>query len=196
MEFMDEKIIELRNQNKKIKLEDGVYIKGEFIAFESVKLFDNQMEIMLPNTFVDMPKKIAQMKYPSNQRPQIIKTDLLGAINFSFNIFDQSVTKEDLKQVAKTFKNMIKKVHPANVFYEEKTEEFGDTKLSWFDFKGYAIDTQVYYIYYVTSINGKLLHGIFSCTREDMEEYKEIAFLVMRSIKDISGGEINAWYCC
>ena len=192
MEFMDEKIIELRNKNKKISLEDGVYIKGEFMEFEPVQLFDDQMQIMLPKNFVDMPKKIAQVKYPSNQRPQIIKTDMLGATNFCFNLFEQSVKSEDLIEIAKSFKNIIKKVHPANIFYEYKTEDLNDTKLSWFDFKGYAIDTQIYYIYYVTAIAGKLLHGIFTCTIEDMEQYKEIAFLVMRSIKDISGGEINA----
>lgn len=188
MEFMDEKIIELRNQNKPICLEDGVYRKGEFLEFEPCKLFEEQMEIMLPKTFVDMPMKIAQIKYPSNQRPQIIKTDLLGTTNFCFNLFEQPVKSEELREAAKTFKNMIKKVHPANVFYDYKTEDLNDTKISWFDFKGYAIDTQIYYIYYVTAINGKLLHGIFSCMREDMEEYKDIAFLVMKSIKDRSGG--------
>lgn len=188
MDFMDEKIIELRNQNKKISLEDGVYIKGEFVEFEPTKLFDEQFQIMLPKTFVDMPMKIAQVKYPSNQRPQVIKTDLLGSTNFSFNLFEQPVKNDELRDIAKIFKNMIKKVHPANVFYDYKTEDLNDTKLSWFDFKGYAIDTQIYYIYYVTAINGKLLNGIFSCTREDMEEYKEIAFLVMRSIKDLAGG--------
>lgn len=188
MEFKDEKIIELRNQTKKISLEDGVYIKGELIEFEPCKLFEEQVELMLPKTFVDMPLKIAQVKYPSNQRPQIIKTDLTGATNFCFNLFEQPVKSEELREVAKTFKNMIRKLNPANVFYDYKTEDLGETKISWFEFKGYAIDTQIYYIYYVTVINKKLLHGIFSCIREDMEEYKEIAFMVMKSIKDISGG--------
>ena len=60
----------------------------------------------------------------------------------------------------------------------------GDSKLSWFDFKGYAIDTQLYYIYYLTSIGGNLFHGIFNCMMEDMQEYKEPAFLSIRSIRD------------
>ncbi len=184
MEFMDEEIIKMRHRNRKISLEDGVYIKGEFIEFEEVKLFDDKMAITLPKTFIDMPRRIAQIKYPSNQRPQIIKTDLLGATNFAFNLFEQPVKKEQLKEVATTFKQMIKKVHPANIFYEEKTECIGDMSVCWFDFKGYAIDTQVYYIYFVSVIDGKLLHGIFNCMIEDLVEYKEVAFLVMRSIQD------------
>ncbi len=184
MEYMDEEIIKMRHNNRKISLEDGTYIKGEFVEFEEVKLFEDKMAIMLPKTFIDMPKKIAQIKYPSNQRPQVIKTDLLGATNFAFNLFEQPVEKEQLKEIATTFKQMIKKVNPANIFYEEKTEDLRENGVSWFDFKGYAIDTQMYYIYFVSVIDGNLLHGIFNCMMEDLKEYKEIAFLVMRSIKD------------
>lgn len=184
MEFLDEQIIEIRNKNRKISLENGVFIKGEFVEFEEVKLFDKKMSILLPKTFIDMPKKIALIKYPSNQRPQVIKTDLLGATNFAFNLFDQPVTTKQLPEVVKTFKNMIQKVNPANIFYEEKTEPLEDGMVSWFDFKGYAIDEQIYYIYYVTVIDGKLLHGIFNCMMKDLEEYKEIAQLVMHSIKN------------
>lgn len=193
MEYLDEEILELRNKNKKaITLEDNIDIKGEPIEFEECKLFDESMEIMLPKTFVNMPMKIAKIKYPSENRPQIIKTNLEGSINFAFNMFKQPVKAEELGDVAKTFEDIIKKVNPANVFYDKATEDIGNTKVSFFDFKGYAIDTQIYYIYYVTSIGGNLLHGIFSCPIADMEEYKGIAFMVMRSIKDLTGGNENA----
>ncbi len=184
MDYMDEEIIKMRQRNRKISLEDGVSIKGEFIEFEEVKLFDDKMVIALPKTFIDMPKKIAEIKYPSNQRPQIIKTDLLGATNFAFNLFDQPVEKEQLQEVATTFKQMIQKVNPANIFYDQQVEPLEDSSIAWFDFKGYAIDTQVYYIYFVTVIDGNLLHGIFNCMMEDVEEYKEVAFLVMKTIRD------------
>lgn len=187
MKYMDEEIIKLRNKNKKIyDLQNGVHIKGEFIEFELCKLFEDRMQIFLPKTFVDMPEKIAKMKYPSQQRPQVIKTDLLGSTNFSFSLFNQKVKNEELHEVAKTFEVIIKKANPANVFYGRNTENFGNLRLSWFDFKGYAMDHQIYYIYYVTSIGGNLLHGIFNCIISDVEVYKEVAFLVIRSIQDLS----------
>ena len=138
MDFMDEEIIQMRNKNRKISLEEGVLIKGEFIEFEPVKLFDDKLEIMLPKTFVDMPSDLAKIKYPSESRPQIIKTDSTGGINFCFNLFEQSVKEDELKDIAKTFSKMIKKVNPANVFYDQKTEEivvnysirtFGDSRV-------------------------------------------------------------------
>ena len=87
MDFIDEEIIQMRNKNRKISLEEGVLIKGEFIEFEPVKLFDDKLEIMLPKTFVDMPSDLAKIKYPSESRPQIIKTDSTGGVKKS-NIFD------------------------------------------------------------------------------------------------------------
>ena len=99
---------------------------------------------------------------------------------------DVAKKKEELHEVAKTFEIIIKKTNPANVFYEKNTENIGNLRLSWFDFKGYAIDCQIYYIYYVTSIGGNLLHGIFSCVTTDVEAYKEVAFLVIKSIQDLS----------
>lgn len=189
MEYIDEQILRLRNQNRKIdNLENGVYIKGELVEFEPYKLFKDKMEIVLPKTFIDMPSNIAKIKYPSHQRPQIIKTDLSGATNFSFNLFNNPIDKNELDNIINMFKTTIKSVNPANVFYDSGTENIGDTKLSWFDFKGYAIDSQIYYIYYITTIGGNLLHGIFNCLISDIEIYKDIAFMVMRSIKDLSGG--------
>lgn len=50
MEYMDEEIIRLRNKNREINnLEYGVYIKGEYIEFEPVKLFEDSMEVTLLN---------------------------------------------------------------------------------------------------------------------------------------------------
>lgn len=45
--------------------------------------------LMLPDTFVDMPSSIVKLKYPSEQRPQIIKTSLDASVNFTFSLFNQ-----------------------------------------------------------------------------------------------------------
>lgn len=142
------------------------------------------MSILLPVSFVDMPQKIARLKYPSEQRPQIIKTDLLGSTNFAFNLFDKAIKPVQMQSAADGMKSILKKVNPANIFYESGTEPLGETMLSWFEFKGHGIDTQIYYIVFLTSIGGKLMHGIFNCAVADMEAWKEAAFQVIRSIQD------------
>ena len=90
-EFFDEKILEYRRRARKEKfssLETGMYIKDELVTFSEIPLFNDQFTIMLPDSFVDMPSEIAKIKYPSEQRPQIIKTSMDTTINFAFNLFN------------------------------------------------------------------------------------------------------------
>lgn len=187
MEYLDEQIVKLRHQSK-LEGQDiygtGLSIKGEPVRFRETELFQGKMTIWLPDTFVDMPSRIARLKYPSEQRPQVIKTDLLGSTNFAFNLFDKIIRPDQMQSAAEGMKSIIKKVNPANIFYSGETEPIGDTQISWFEFKGHGIDTQIYYIVFLTSIGGKLLHGIFNCAIADMEEWKNPVLQVIHSIQD------------
>ena len=127
MDFLDEKIIEARRKEAQKELDirkDGLIVKGEKIEFRDTPLFQEKMSILLPASFVDMPQKIARLKYPS-ERPQIIKTDLLGSTNFAFNLFDKAIQPAQMKSAADGMKLILKKVNPANVFYEDGTELLG-----------------------------------------------------------------------
>ena len=187
MKVLDEQIIELRRKEKATSEDihgDGITINGELLTFKETLLFKDKMSIWLPESFVDMPSKIARIKYPSEQRPQIIKTDLLGSTNFAFNLFSKPIKPAQMQSAADGMKAILKKVNPANIFYESATEPLDETMLSWFEFKGHGIDTQIYYIVFLTSIGGNLMHGIFNCAIADMEPWKNAAFQVIRSIQD------------
>lgn len=189
MDYLDEQIIELRRKEKAHSEDvhgDGITINGELLHFQETPLFKGKMSIWLPESFVDMPSKIARIKYPSEQRPQIIKTDLLGSTNFAFNLFNQPIKPNQMQSAADSMRTILKKVNPANIFYENATEPLGETMLSWFEFKGHAMDTQIYYIMFLTSIDGNLMYGIFNCAIADMEEWKKPAFQAIRSIQDKS----------
>lgn len=188
MDFMDEEVVKLRQKarDSKSSLQTGYYIDGKLIEFEEALLFDEKMSVLLPKEFVDMPLKLAKLKYPSEQRPQIIKTNLMTTVNFGFNLFDKPIKPSQIESAAASMKTMIKKVNPAIIFYEFKCETIGTQSLSWFDFKGYGVDSQIYYIDYITSIGGKVQHGIFNCTFADRGKWKETALQVFRSIRDLT----------
>lgn len=189
MEYLDEKVIELRRQAKAgeaCDINTGVSIDGILVEFEETLLFEDKMSILLPKTFVDMPLKVAKIKYPSEQRPQIIQTDLLGSTNFAFNLFDKPIRPNQMESAADGMRDMIKKVNPANIFYEKGCEPLGDTNLCWFEYKGHALDSQIYYIVYITSIGGNLLHGIFNCAIADKDSWRDAALQVIRSICDLT----------
>lgn len=185
-EFFDEKILEYRRQARKTEfstLQTGMYVKNEKITFSEVKLFQEQVAIMLPNSYVDMPLKLAKIKYPSEQRPQIIKTSLDTTVNFAFNLFNTYIEDGQIAEATKQFKNVISRVNPAYVFYHFEVENEPKT-IGWFDFKSYSVDSNVYNLVYLTVIRNKLLHGMFSCLYRDALEWQDILPQILKSIKE------------
>lgn len=187
MEYVDKKILELRELQKKQKyssLDTGIYIKNEIIEFERVDLFDRNLSLMLPKTFVTLPSRLAEIKYQSGNRPQIIKSSLDTAINFTFSLVPCDSDTIDMRMTATQFKAILKQTNPAYEFYDFLLEDRENGSLCWFDYKSFAIDSQIYNIMYVTLIGKKLLHGCFNCCFQDAAEWKSAARQVILSIWD------------
>ncbi|WP_250277186.1 hypothetical protein [[Clostridium] colinum] len=185
--YLDETILEMKRQkykeeNKNIK--EGVYIKNEYVEFEKVKLFNNAMSILLSKNFIDLPENMKKIKYPSEDRPQIIKTSLDTSVNFGFSLMPLPIKNEQTKDAITQFKILLKKVNPAYIFYDLKSEKIGEKTISWFDFKSYGLDFPMYNIMYILPIRNKVMHGIFNCLYEDVNEWKEYAFQVIKTIEE------------
>ena len=177
--YLDETILEIKRQKDKeenINIEEGVYIKNEYVEFEEIKLFDESMGILLPKSFIDLPDTMKKIKYPSEQRPQIIKTSLDTSVNFGFSLLPLPIRNEQTKNAIKQFKTVLKKVNPSYVFYDLKEEKIGKKTISWFDFKSYGVDFPMYNIMYIIPIRNKVMYGIFNCLYKDIEKWKNYAF--------------------
>ena len=64
-EFFDEKILEYRRHARNEKystLETGMYIKNELVRFERKEMFQGKLGVMLPESFVTLPAKLARIK--------------------------------------------------------------------------------------------------------------------------------------
>lgn len=185
MEYMDEEIIEFRKSAKKSKystLDTGIYIKDELVHFKEMRVLDNKVSIILPDTFVDMPLEIAKIKYPSEKRPQIIKTNDDATVNFTFSLYEADFNSKQIEKTLEQFKGIIRKMNPALVFYDFVVEK--DKEVGWFDFKSYGLDEQMYNVMYITPIEGKLMHGIFNCQYRDILEWKDAVHQIMLSVTD------------
>lgn len=187
--YIDTKVIELRRKQDQANynnIETGIYVNNQLIEFEVQELFDKKMSIALPKGMMPMAEDMAKIKYTTENRPKIIYTNQEGTVNFTFNHFTLPIQDEETIQAVQQIKNLFKKIHPANIFYEMKEEAIDKTKLSWFDFKGYAIDSQLYHLIYVTPIEKTMLNGAFNCPFADAAEWKKAVLPVILSIKDLT----------
>ena len=154
------------------------------VEFTSENLFDEQVEIVLPTSFIDMPQAVAKVKYPSEYRPPIIKTSLDGTANFTFNLFDILIEGSDgLEEVAAHFQLVLKQVNPILKIYNYNEMICEGQSYRLFSYKSYGLDMQMYNLMCVTPIRDKVLQGCFSCPYEEHELWEQIAQQIFLSIR-------------
>lgn len=186
MGHIDEKIIFEQNKYKKESVGDvynGYLIKEEKYTFNQCFFFDGKMSIYLPEGFMDLPEDLAKLKYPSENRPQIIKSSIDNTINIAFNLLEVDMTNEAVLEMIKSFKNIIKNVNPSNRFLDEGMEVIANNKnLAWFDFLSNGLDGTIYTIVVCSVVENKLLHCVFNCMEDSMVAWKKVALDMFKSI--------------
>ena len=105
MSYTDEKMIKVMNAHKEGvqgSIGEGITIREELYIFGETQLFDGRMQVMLPQSFQDMPSGLARLKYPMEQRPQVIRTNERTDINFTFSLPDQPLENSQVKPLRET----------------------------------------------------------------------------------------------
>lgn len=178
MEYIDEKIIPLKMEQKELipmSLETGYYINGILEKFIRTELFEEKLTAILPASFVDMPMQIRELKYPSSARPQRIKTNLEGNVNFAFSILDNPGSLSG-KEAANNFRMVLSRTNPAMNFYEFVTEDTQEgMEVTCFDFTSFGMDDQIYHQMCLAADKGKIIQGVFCCPERSRYDWKDAA---------------------
>lgn len=155
MEY-DEKIVKAMNEEKTGvtgNIQDGLFIREVQYEFQEEVLLDGAMKVMLPIKFIDMPADFAKLKYPSENRPPVIKMSKDGGINFGFNILELPGESEYIEEYKNSFRNACKNAFPANVFFDELVEEADGTKMGWFSYRSHTTDGPIFNIMMCRPLN-------------------------------------------
>ena len=180
---------ELFYKEKYATLKEGMYIDNRLEKFANAKLFDKQMEIMLPESFGIMPDSYVEIKYPSQFRPQIILTKADLSVNLGFTLFAQKASEEELEGLAIQMKNIIKRTNPAIQFYSQEITNTTNCKKVWFDFRTQALDEAIYNIQFLTIVNSYIMQGVFNCLYRNVDEWYEMIKQIIESITIIKKAE-------
>ena len=164
--YYDKQIIPLKVRNSEaesMSLDTGYYIEGRLETFSKGQYFDDLLSIYIPESFIDMPKEIREMKYPTNFRPEIIKTNLAGDVNLSISLLRVGEDME-IKTLVTDFRNLLAKAHNGIKFLEyDELEKDGCVKMYCFDFIIPGIDERIYHKTGLGKIGRETVQVMFNC---------------------------------
>jgi hypothetical protein len=185
-EYIDEDIIPLKvglYKNKKQSLDEGYYISGNFETFSKKYFFNEKILIYIPDTFIDMPRELIDIKYPSNDRPDIIKTNLDADVNLSISLLENE-ENIDAEVMGQDFVKLISKVYKgAKAEKLSHVDKPNFIKKHLFEFVIMGFDEKMYHILALANIGKEVLQLMFSCPESEKYEWSSAIEDCFTSIK-------------
>ncbi|GGG82855.1 hypothetical protein [Paenibacillus radicis (ex Gao et al. 2016)] len=194
MEFADEKIAALLNEAEKLEVSNDilagpVQIGNQYYEFEERAFYDDRVKIYMPKDFDELPESYKKIKYPSSERPEIIKSDEHGVVNITLNRVDNDLEEEWVAELTDGMKAMMKKLNPAYVFYSDGVEAVGEKNIGYLEFKSPALDGFMYNLMFLFEFDGQTVMGTFCCMYKEYTNWRDIAFQIVKTIRVVKGEE-------
>lgn len=184
----DEKILDYINEmeakeaRKDIK-SGPVKIGNRYYEFEETDFLDEKIKMYIPKDFEDMSEAARKFKYPGENRPEIIKCNEDGSIAITFKIINSLLDENHVEELKDVMMFMNKRLNPANIFFEDGVLEINSKNIGYFDFKSSAIDDYLYNLMFFLEFEQKTLMGSFTCLYKDSNEWRDIVFEILNTIK-------------
>ena len=184
--YYDKQIIPLKVRNSEaesMSLDTGYYIEGRLETFSKEQYFDDLLSIYIPESFIDMPDEIKEIKYPTGFRPEIIKTNLAGDINLSFSLLEES-GNADVETLVSDFVNILSKAHKGIKFLDStKLKKEGCLEVYCFDFILPGIDEKIYHMIGMGKADRKIIQTIFNCRESSANTWKKAVTDIFQNIE-------------
>ena len=177
-------------QESLISIHNEVIIGAKKYSFSYQEVLDGAISMYLPEEIAPMNGLSIKLKYPMEDRPEIILTTMDETVNFLFTPTDFEFSAMEAKSTIDGFRTVIKRMNPSFTIRESQllhTEQ--DKEIYWFDYRSPVLETELYNLMYVTEIRGTLLIGGFNCLSEHRHLWKT---LVLQMLKTISVREVRA----
>ena len=183
---VDEEILAIKKSiedNSLASLKEGYYISGKLETFTKALYFNDAASIYTPFSFIDMPDEIKEIKYPTNFRPEIIKTNLAGDINLSLSLLEEG-KDADIETLLSDLRSLLLKAHKGIKFPDAtKFNKEGCVEMHCFDFVLPGIDEKIYHMMGMGKTDRQIIQVIFNCMEPDANAWKKAVIDIFENIE-------------
>jgi len=198
----DEEILTTRvteQHKKKHSIFNEVFIDGELYDFEQKEIIfpsseEYRFTMILPKDIDILDPELAKMKYPSENRPEIILSNHDTSLDFTFYYTPDSIA--DYETRLTQYRSVFKQLNPSNVFFSERIVELeSGLTVACFDLCRSLLDGDVYYFYFFTDLpttpKTEIL-GTFSCLFNLREDWEPLFWQMIETIEPILGNDLSS----
>ena len=156
------------------------YPKDSFLLTRK-KVLSNKLSLLMPNNFKLMGRALLEKKYPSEgRRPTEVYTNENASINIAFNHTQNKATLDQLPEIESVLEKQFQ--NPSVSFEKSEIRKINGRDFILIEFVSPAVDTQIYNLMFITSVEGRLLMGTFNCTENQRTNWESKAKEIVSSV--------------
>lgn len=160
-------------------------INGRSYTFSQQRVPEMPVFMTLPDGIVLMEPYCQKIKYPNENRPDVILTVPTDeTVNFLFTQIKEFVTEQDIPDVLQGIQSVIKKMHANSLIKQTGEIPAKLSNVCWFDYTVAAMDADIYNIMYILSLNDTLFIGGFCCLQEHHKQWKPLILEMIATITE------------
>ena len=164
-------------------LDGYIIIDDDKIPFERRGIFNGRLSVIMPESFIIMPKELAELKYPYTQRPEEIYTNSETTVNFTISYKNDKASNDDIPRAKDIIQQAVMRVHAASKVIDSETISVSDLNIAYFDFVTPAIDMDIYNVLFFFSLDSRIMLGSFNCPQVNMDVWKPVLVQMLESLR-------------
>src|SRR5688500_454772 len=145
-------------------------------------ILNDKVDIKIPQEFNIMQEEHLKIKYPAENRPELVYTDQSTQINVAFNHIKSKANQDMIEDYKSNFVDVFKKRFPDAEWIADGVTEINGKKVGYLELITPAVDTKIYNLLFFTDLEGKLLLCTFNCTEGYKEHWEPSAKEIMNSL--------------
>ena len=148
-----------------------------------ITLFENKVELMVPEMLGEMSSEMWNLKYQKQARPALVLTDGDAEINLIADLTQQFCLENKLIDYKDFRLEHLKKQRPDVEILADGVKMVNGKKIAWFKFISQAVDQKVFNYYSFIIVDGKILSLTFNCIKKIQKPWERKADEIIASLK-------------
>jgi hypothetical protein len=158
-----------------------LFSQGHSPELTKTEVLTKTISMLLPGKFAHMSPDALELKYPTaGHRPTEVYTNKEGTINIALNHTSNKAMPKDLPAVRQAMEAQFNKAPFEFIKGEQK--DLNGNQFVILEFVSTAVDTKIYNLMAMGSLEGRLLIVTFNCTVREQKEWAPVGRQIINSI--------------